>query len=340
LGADNFVSANAGRTITLTGVGGGVSIGVLDTPANLSISAPSVTFGGALGAVTRLGTVDIVSDTAMSLPEIRAQSLLARTTAGTITLSGALDAAATSGAAITLASGGDIDNSGAHSLTVGSGARWLIYSQSPANNTLGGLSGDFIRYSCSYGGSCGSIPSSGNGLLYRVTPVLVVTPVGLTSRLRIGSPVPSLVGYDYRLSGYFAGDEGLDVVTGSLNGRTSYQVGRGAGAYTIGYASGGLLSLLGYGFMYGENPSGLIVDGSLSSDLSLLFGGASATPSALERSRVVQTGEAAGGSIQAGGMEGSAPVQAVLAETTHNEATTQQLYRFSPELDQWLNPSL
>ena len=332
---DDMLSAAAGRTITLSSANGAIMfLGTLNTPADITLSAPSLAFGGEWGGVTRLGSVNIVSGSAMSLPGIRAESLLARTQSGSITLNGALDASATNGTAITLASAGNVANSGAHTLTVGSGARWLIYSNTPTANTLGGLSPDFLRYGCTYGGACGSIPTSGNGLLYRVTPVLVVTPVGF-SPFGFGSASPSLVGYNYRLSGYFAGDAALDTVTGSLNGRTNYLPGRGAGAYTISYDSGGLMSLLGYVFDYADNPVGIRVAGSLTPDLSGLLPSSPDALALLERSRVVQTRETGAGEVSD---PADAPLSVPqLGSVQRPEAMSDQLYRFSPALAQWLN---
>ena len=58
-----------------------------------------------------------------------------------------------------------INNSGADAVTVGSGARYLIYAQNPSATTLGSLPYDFVQFNCTYGGACGTL-GSGNGLLY------------------------------------------------------------------------------------------------------------------------------------------------------------------------------
>ena len=47
------------------------------------------------------------------------------------------------------------------------GGRWLIFSNDPAKNTLGGLAFDFDQFNTSFA-SEGAVQKSGNGLVYRV----------------------------------------------------------------------------------------------------------------------------------------------------------------------------
>jgi filamentous hemagglutinin family protein len=336
LSADGSLSAGPGRLISLTALGGDALLGALDTSANLTVTAPSILISSAWGATTRLGTVELTSGSAMTLPAITAHSLLARTTSGSITLGGALDTAATSGTAITLVSAGDFINSGSHTFTVGTGARWLVYSSSPTTNTPGGLSADFFYYGCTYGGSCTAFPATGNGWLYRVTPVLVVTPLALPA-LSMGSAVPSLVNYRYQLSGYFVGDEALDRITGSVNGTTNYRIGGTSGQYFIRYLTGSLSSELGYAFIYGDNPAGIIVSVPSLSQPSTV----QRELGLLERIWVAQTqsNDSSNGTIAAGSEGKTASVnQEVHAEEsiTVPPLSKQQLYSINPTLRAWL----
>jgi hypothetical protein len=88
----------------------------------------------------------------------------------------------------------------------------------------------------------------------------MATPSALPA-ITTGSPAPNLTGYSYTLSGYLGNDAADDSVTGSLNGSTPYTMASLVGTYAINYQGGGLASLLGYGFTYGSNPNGVIVNG-------------------------------------------------------------------------------
>jgi hypothetical protein len=131
-----------------------------------------------------------------------------------------------------------------------------VYSTNPANDTLASMTGNFRRFSCTYGGSCPAL-GSGNGFLYSYTPTLTATPsaIGLT----YGAAVPSLAGYAYGLSGYLGSDAGSDNVTGSLTGTTTYTQGSNVGSYNVNYSSGSLASAMGYGFSYANNANAITV---------------------------------------------------------------------------------
>jgi hypothetical protein len=187
-----------------------------------------------------------------------ASSILAHAqgASGNITLNGVLTATGTN-TAILLAAGNDfINNAGVSALVTPSG-RWLVYSTNPADNTLGGLTSTFHRYSCTYGGSCPTFPASGNGLLYTVTPLLTITPNGVV--LNYGTAA-SLAGYGYSVAGYLGSDSSLDTLSGSLTGTSAYGAGSNIGTYGISYGSGSLASALGYGFTYANNATAITVN--------------------------------------------------------------------------------
>ena len=179
-----------------------------------------------------------------------------------------LSAAAT-GTTIALVSADDFFNSGNYTLTTAGTGRWLIYSQQPTDNNLGGLSGSFNRYSCAFNtvGTCAAnatlgttvaIPGSGNGLIYSYTPTVTATASSI-SALTYGDAAPNLTGYAYTVSGYLTG-EGADTVTGTLTGTTAYAPGSNIGTYDITYSAGTLSSALGYQINYASNATAFIVN--------------------------------------------------------------------------------
>ncbi|MFN9253743.1 MAG: YDG domain-containing protein [Holosporaceae bacterium] len=228
---------------------------------NLTLSSGSMTFGGAIGGTTPLGTVSLTSTNSLSLPSINAASILARTTGATSDIalaSGSLLTASDTGNAITLASARNfINNAGSGALSTPNG-RWLVYSTNPANDTIGSLSNSFRRFSCTYGGSCPSFPATGNGFLYSYTPTLTITPTA--NAITYGDAAPNLVGYAYGASGYLASDATADTLSGSLTGTTIYTQGSNVGTYNINYGSGSLTSAMGYGFTYANNSSAITVN--------------------------------------------------------------------------------
>jgi filamentous hemagglutinin family protein len=187
-------------------------------------------------------------------------TFLADTLSGNIALgsSGSISSSA-SGNAITLAaSDGNFTNGNSSSSALSAtGGRWLVYSTNPASDNDGALSNSFRRFSCTYGGSCPSIPASGNGLLYSYTPYLTATPNSFA--ITYGTSA-NLTGYAYSLSGYLGSDGSHDGVTGSLNGATNYTLGSPVGNYNIDYSAGSLASSMGYGFTYANNTGGLTVN--------------------------------------------------------------------------------
>ena len=142
------------------------------------------------GVVIDAGTGDVVIrlDTgagntnhgagSITLRDITANTIFARnlnTTGDVILASGALNASASSGDSIILASARNFINSaGAAVLNVTGTSRWLTYSTKPADDVLGGLTASFTRNGCSFGGACSL--GAGNGFLYSFDPNVVVAP--------------------------------------------------------------------------------------------------------------------------------------------------------------------
>lgn len=236
---------------------------------NLTVTANSMTFASLLGnGVSPVGALSLTSVSSLILPSITASSIFIRTTGATsdITIgSGKTLTASGTGDAITLASGRNFINSSGSStpFVLSGGGRSLVYSANPSSDTLAGMTGNFVRYGCTYGGSCPSgvsIPSSGNGFIYAYRPTLTVTPTGTTA---VYGDAVNLTGYGYSVTGYLTGAAGsdlaLDTLSGSLDGSSTYAQGSSIGTYNIDYASGNLLSSLGYQISYANNASALTV---------------------------------------------------------------------------------
>lgn len=179
------LALNDGRSLSLTAGNDikAVSAGTITT-SNAGIS---MTAGGALdlSGVTLAasnGAVNLSSAGAMTLGGISAKTVTAQTTGASSNLSiapGATVSAGGSGDAVTLASAHDFINNGGLSAASG---RWLVYSGDPASDTLNGLSADFRRFSCAYGGSCPAL-GAGNGLIYRTSQAPADLPPALTTAI-------------------------------------------------------------------------------------------------------------------------------------------------------------
>ncbi|NDF13465.1 MAG: hypothetical protein EB060_11720, partial [Proteobacteria bacterium] len=245
-----------------------LSAGVVDAYRDPGAAVVAMAAGTSLDAGTGAVTVrldDGAGKTNRAAGDVTLRSITAGTltaqnanSTGDLVLASGTLAASGTGTAITLASGRNVVNAaGAAALSAPNG-RFLVYSTSPAGDTLGGLTGAFRRFSCAYGGSCPSFPAAGNGFLYAATPQLTATPAALPP-LTYGDAAPALAGYGYTLSGYLGADAAADAVTGSLSGTTPYAAGSDVGTYAVTYASGALASSLGYGFTYASNPGGITV---------------------------------------------------------------------------------
>lgn len=252
LGANSGTNSGSGTTTFGGTVNGGF---------NYTGLAGAFSFASNWGNTTPLNVVSLTSTNALTLPSISAASIFARTTGATSDLTidvGKTLTASGAGNAITLASGRNfINGSGSATPLSTPAGRWLIYSTNPASDTLGGITSTFRRFSCTYGGSCPSIPGTGNGFLYNYTPTLTITPTAFG--VSYGDASPSLVGYAYGASGYLGSDGAADILSGVLTGNSSYSPTSNVGTYNVNYSSGALVSAMGYGFTYANNANALIV---------------------------------------------------------------------------------
>jgi len=240
----NSLSANAGGAVTLTNAGNvigslaastaGTGFQVLDSAGGLAVSG-----------VVQTATGDVL---------VR--------TSGDLTLNSGSRLQADAGDVITSteAAGNFINDSGSSALVVGSGRRWLVYSNAPdlaagARTVKGGLTSSFRHYGATYGSySPGSVTESGNGFIYSTAaPTLTVSAIvdGAATHVYGDTPTGTL---SVSISSGLVDSE--DDASNILTGGTATFSGAlantmDAGTYSISY-TGGLTS----GYTLVADPTG------------------------------------------------------------------------------------
>lgn len=96
-------------------------------------------------------------------------------------------------------------NSGPSSPITTPNGRWLIFSQTPENDTVGNLDYTFRQYNRSYG-SRTPIAGSGSGFLYSVAPSLTPALTGTVSKVYNGDVFAPVASADVSASGILNGD--------------------------------------------------------------------------------------------------------------------------------------
>ena len=190
----------------------------------ITSGAGAVTFSGNVGATTRLDAVTLTAG-AIAFDGTVASASMAATSSGAITVGAILTASGSvslvasgnltlagavtgsgSGDAVVLATGGVFDNAaGSAGVVANGGGRWLIWSQNPANDTVGGLAFAFKQYDAFYVPPL-MVQGSGNGLLYTIAPQVTVSLVGSVTKTYDGSTNATLTPANYALTGALSGD--------------------------------------------------------------------------------------------------------------------------------------
>jgi filamentous hemagglutinin family protein len=271
-GAIGYTDAN-GFSVTAVDAGGGnVSLtaggaGNLSQTGALNAALLNVNAGGAvtlnhagntIGTVgaSQAGTGFQLNDSAGGLGAsglVRTVSgdLLVRTSGDLTMASGSRFQADAGNLAISTESAGNfINNAGLTAVSVGSGNRWLVYSNTPdlalgAHTVKGGLTSAFRHYGATYATYApGGVSEIGNGFIYRDSaPTLTVSAAiaGTPSHIYGDTPTGSLT---YAISAGLldSEDNAGNVISG---GTATYSSALGnsmnAGSYSIGY-TGGLTS--------------------------------------------------------------------------------------------------
>ncbi len=231
-----------GANLTLTSADTISFGGTVNGGFDLTGSAGAFSFNGTWGGSIALDDVSLTSTNSLVLSSITAGSVFARSVGATSDLTlagGAALMASKAGTAITLAAGDDFhNNAGAGAFSTPSG-RWLIYSETPSQDTKGGLTGYTKRYNKTYASyDPASVVENGNVWLYSVAPTLTVTADNKSKTY--GSVNPGLT---YQVAGLLDGDTAGDALSGSIT--TAAATGSVAGAYAITQGTIGV-TLLGY----------------------------------------------------------------------------------------------
>ena len=232
--AANSIDDSTGGTINAG------SLRLLGT-TNVTLDNATHTVGTVAGSVT--GNVTLNSD-ALTVGtagpttglNVGANNVTLRTRTGDLTLaSGAsIVSTAASGTSITLVSADQfINNAGASALDPGSG-RFLVWSQTPVNDTRGGIPYDFKQYNATFGVTTPA-QSSGNGFLYTLAPTITTSLARSVSRTYNGTDAATLTGTNYLT----AGAVDSDVVTLTLPTAGTFDtrhVGTGKTVFVTGLA--------------------------------------------------------------------------------------------------------
>ncbi|MFM5914122.1 MAG: filamentous hemagglutinin N-terminal domain-containing protein, partial [Chakrabartia godavariana] len=217
-----------GTTVTLTTTSGGITqatggvivadqlvvtaaADVLLTKTN-TVSALTAAVAGKFSLVN--GRSLIIGDGSTGVTTTGSGDVTIETKVGNIALANVISSSGN----VTLATAGTFSNTaGASALTVGTGKVWRIWSQDPANDTLGGLAPEFKQYAATYGTTTVLGGSSKNGVLYTLAPTLTVSLSGHISKVYDGTTNVSLTSNDLVSYGV-SGAVGTDVVTVSATG--------------------------------------------------------------------------------------------------------------------------
>ncbi len=113
-----------------------------------------------------------------------------------------------------------LNEAGSAAFSISGGGRWLIYADTPAGTSLGGLPLSFKQYGKSFGASV-PILGSGNGLLYGLSPAISASLVNV-SKVYDGTSAALLSAANLQLSGVVDNDVVVVSATGNyISGGTS-----------------------------------------------------------------------------------------------------------------------
>ena len=196
-------------------------IGTLtSTVSSGSISDDFTVVDGSGGLIVDMDLSDVIGDVTL-------------VTTGDLTLDSGvivstLDFSGTKNFDVVLAaqSGSFINNSGAAAVDAGGNGRFLIYSDDPANTTIGGLVGDPV-YNKTYAANApGTITQTGDRFLYSLAPVLTFTADNQTREY--GDANSALT---FSVTGLVTGDAQGDVFSGTPTLSTTITQSSNAGFY-------------------------------------------------------------------------------------------------------------
>lgn len=226
------ISVDAGGSITLNPGSAATADARIGSPATglgggsiFLVAGGAITLGGLAPGETAIRTQgDVTLDAAtLAIGNLVGGSTIFANALGAVSIFGVgqLSASALSGDAIEVVAGTTFGNSaGASALVTSAPARWLVYSNDPANDTRGGLVYDFKQYDKAFGDAT-PIPVLGDGFLYTLAPVLTAgLSTSTVSKTYDGTNSATLTGVNYTVAGVLVGDG--DVVTLSNPASATY----------------------------------------------------------------------------------------------------------------------
>ena len=208
--------------------GGSVTTGkIIGEGSNIGITGNAITVDNNVAA-TGNGTVNLTST-------------------GNITLNSgnSVQAGGNGNSLVINSTGGSfINNAGASALQAPNG-RWLVYSDTPANTTEGGLSYS-KQYNRTFANNAPASIASGNHILYSFAPSLSVSAQGANKTYGALNPSFSL----NTITGFIDDDTALTALTGTPTVSTVATQSSDVGLYDIDVSLGTLASSLGYQFSF------------------------------------------------------------------------------------------
>lgn len=231
--AGDVLINNANNTIgTLTG---NSSTGTIGGNLKIRDSAGGLTVAGDLSGVA--GAVEIV-------------------TSGNLTLDAGTVVKNTGASDLVLAAcgGSFINNAGASAVEASGSGRFLIYSDTPANTTKGGLAGANLYGRTFDANAPASITPTGDRFIYSLTPTLTYTADNQSKTY--GTANPTLT---FTASGLQSGDTIADAATGTPTLSTTATTGTGAGTAAIS-ASAGTVAATDLGYQVAFAPGTLTIN--------------------------------------------------------------------------------
>ncbi|TBR43939.1 filamentous hemagglutinin N-terminal domain-containing protein [Marinomonas agarivorans] len=254
---NDTLALDSGRSLTLeTNLLQDASAGTIQTDnGDINFTASSIDLDSTKLTATGNGDVRLTSTNGVNFAgQIHAETVNI-TAQGDIRLQDAsIEATGTNTTAIVIDTStvfhnegsGGIDNPDALNV-IDPSSRWLIYSNSPTIDRLGGLRADFKRYNTTSSSSV-TLPT-GNGTLYSIAPVIRYSVNDVT--VEYGNALGSM-GLTYQ-SGLLAGDTFSSITqTGLANITSSYGIGDNAGFYSdhLQASLGTLTNELGYQYQF------------------------------------------------------------------------------------------
>lgn len=255
---DATIASSAPGTSVGVGTGAG-SLSISDTElARFTGNMASLTIGDADAGAMEINSAYTFSDAVTFL------------SGGDITISRQITAS-DSGTALQIAAGDDLLNThGAGVFNLTGGGRFLTWSDAPGEDTGEEhfANSNTPHYGRDYGDA---VTEPGSVRNYSSTPTLTVTPDSLDTTYGDANPA-----FTYVISGWAAGDQAQDNITGSATFGSDYVLGDNAGTtYTISRTADNLASALGYAFNFVTN-TGDVLKATLTvtaDDITIVTGG-------------------------------------------------------------------